>query len=142
MKILRVTNQSMMDETYKVRFDVFVHEQHVPKELELDEYDDQAIHVIALNEQDEVVGCGRLILNASSAKIGRVAVRKEYRKLHFGKAICEELIRIAQSENIQKITLGAQLSAVEFYKKLGFTEYGTVYMDANIKHIHMVYSGV
>ncbi len=140
MKILRVTSQSMMDEAYKVRFDVFVHEQHVPQELELDEYDDQAIHVIALNEQDETVGCGRLILHAPTAKIGRVAVKKDYRKQHYGKAICEELIRIAQTENIQTITLGAQLTAVEFYKKLGFTEYGTTYMDANIEHIHMVYS--
>jgi predicted GNAT family N-acyltransferase len=139
VKVYRVTNKEMMDEAFKIRVEVFVMEQNVPLELEMDEYDDSAIHVVVLNDNADVVGCGRLIIHNSVAKIGRVAIKKEYRKNNYGKAICEELIKIAMQENAEEITLGAQLAAVGFYKKIGFLEYGDIFLDANIDHINMEY---
>ena len=80
---------------------------------------------------------GRLVIKDAIAKIGRVAVKKSYRGKGYGKKLCLELIDIARKSGINDIRLNSQLDAVEFYKKLGFKEYGDVFMEANIKHIAM-----
>jgi len=138
MKILQAKTQDMIQKAYKLRFEVFVEEQNVPPELESDEYDKTAAHVLAIDERSgDCIGCGRLVIKNETAKIGRIAVKKSYRRKGYGKKICLKLIDMAQKVNVKDITLDAQLQVVGFYKKLGFKEYGNIFIEANIKHIAM-----
>ena len=135
--IKRVENASELGLAYYIRFKVFVDEQNVPPELELDEHDEAAVHMLAL-ENETPVGCGRLVFFEGYARIGRVAVLKEYRGRGFAKMICEALIDIARNEGVSKIVLDSQCSAEGLYRKLGFAPEGEVFDDAGIDHIRMV----
>lgn len=138
MKILQAKTQDMIQKAYKLRFEVFVEEQNIPQELESDEYDKTATHVLAIDERSgDCIGCGRLVIKNETAKIGRIAIKKSYRRKGYGKKICLKLIDIAQKVNVKDITLDAQLQVVGFYKKLGFKEYGNIFIEADIKHIAM-----
>ena len=135
--IKRVQNASEFEAAYSIRFKVFVEEQSVPVELELDEYDQTAIHLLAL-EDGQAVGCGRLVFFEEYAKIGRVAVLKENRGNGYAKMICEELVNIARERGATKVILDSQCSAEGFYRRLGFASEGEIFDDAGIDHIHMV----
>ncbi len=138
IKILQAKTQDMIQKAHKLRFEVFVEEQNVPPELESDEYDKTATHVIAINEETgDCIGCGRLVIKNGTAKIGRVAVKKSYRKKGCGKRICLKLIDIAREVNVKDIIVNSQLRVAGFYKKLGFKEYGNIFLEANIEHISM-----
>jgi len=125
-----------MEHAYKIRMDVFVKEQKVPEEIELDEFDKTADHVVAYRN-GEPVGCGRVFLKDGCAKIGRVAVLPQERKKGTGKLICEELISIAKEKGINKFVLDAQVTAIGFYRKLGFSVVSEVFMEAGIEHVRM-----
>ncbi len=138
VKIIQAENQDMFRKLYRLRFEVFVKEQKVPPELESDEYDKKAYHVLAVEEKSgECIACGRVIIEDNKARIGRIAVRKDYRKKGYGKKVCLKLIGIAQKYNVKEIRLDAQLQVMGFYKKLGFKEYGNVFLEANMEHIAM-----
>ena len=126
---------------YGIRFKVFVDEQKVPPELELDEYDQTATHLLAL-EDGVPVGCGRLVYFEAAgdtyAQIGRVAVLKDKRGAGYGKLLCRELVNIARRRGFGKVVLYSQCSAEGFYHSLGFTPQGEVFEDAGIDHICMV----
>ena len=78
IEIIRVKNEEEMKLVREIRMEVFVGEQGVPVEIEMDSLDNEAIHVLAY-EGGEPAGCGRLLLKGNTAKIGRVAVRKKFR---------------------------------------------------------------
>ena len=99
-----------------IRFKVFVDEQNVPEELEIDGLDDEAKHVLAYLD-DEPIGTGRILIDGH---IGRVAVLKKYRGLGIGKSIMKELIDWAQKNNLEKLWLSSQWHAHSFYLDLGF----------------------
>ncbi len=116
-----------------IREAVFINEQHVPRELEFDGLDDTAVHVLAhVNEQP--AGTGRVL---DDGHIGRIAILKAFRGQGLGARVVLALIDEAARGGCQRVYLGAQLQAVEFYQKLGFTPYGEEFMDAGIPHIHM-----
>jgi len=135
--VKRIETDADFDLAYSIRLEVFVKEQKVPVEIELDEYDKVATHVLAL-ENGTPVGCGRVVFFDEYAKIGRVAVLLSKRKSGVGKMVCEELIKIAREQNAKKVILHAQCVATEFYEKLGFTAEGEIFDDAGIDHISMV----
>lgn len=119
-----------------IRVKVFVIEQHVPEELEWDEYDESAWHVVAkLNEQ--VVGTGRLILDQSKAKIGRMAVDKNCRGKGVGSEILRALINLGKEKGAQEFILHAQTHAITFYAREGFEPYGPIFDEAGIPHVEM-----
>ena len=119
-----------------IRVKVFVIEQHVPEELEWDEYDESAWHAIAkLNEQ--VVGTGRLILDQSKAKIGRMAVDKNCRCKGVGSEILRALINLGKEKGAQEFILHAQTHAITFYAREGFEPYGPIFDEAGILHVEM-----
>lgn len=135
--VKRETNQSALNEAYSIRNTVFVDEQGVPKEIEFDGNDDKAIHVIAYKD-NKAVGCARMLQTDKGAKIGRVAVLKEYRKQGIGEKICNTLIDIAKEMDIYYVYLHAQVSAVQFYEKIGFSQVGEGFYEADILHYKMV----
>jgi len=114
-----------------IRRQVFINEQQVPEELEWDEFDQTAQHVVALIEGNKAVATGRI---KADGHIGRMAVLKEYRQQGIGSAILLVLLDKAQQQNLKRVYLHAQVSAVTFYEKHGFTVQGKEFMDAGIAH--------
>jgi len=123
---------------YAVRQEVFIREQGVPEDMELDEYDPGAVHVLAyLNAQ--CIATARLVrLDAKSAQIGRMAVLVELRGQGIGTAMLKKLLELAMSEGISSLILHSQVSAVSFYEKLGFKADGPSYQEAGISHRNMI----
>ncbi len=121
------------DEISFVRYEVFVNEQNVPAELELEEADKRYIHILALDGKNPVA-TARLTLDGH---IGRVAVLKKYRKYGIGKQLMLQLEETASEMGFDEIKIDAQCHAVHFYRKLGYDAYGEVFLDAGIDHIHM-----
>ena len=73
----KVATRDEMYQVYGIRREVFIEEQGVPEEVEMDGRDDEAVHVLASVDGEAPAGCGRLMFSGSEAKIGRVAVREE-----------------------------------------------------------------
>nr|WP_232505400.1 GNAT family N-acetyltransferase [Erysipelothrix larvae] len=123
-----------------VRKEVFVIEQQVDETLEYDEYDDIArddvIHLAAI-QNESVLGTLRLISKGKTLKVGRVAVLKSSRGLHIGAKLMDAADRYARNSGYDTLELDAQLYAIPFYEKQGFTTHGGVFLDANIEHKKM-----
>ena len=135
----RVTAPSDRAAAYALRKEVFVREQRVPEEIELDELDDAADHVVAVDDAGRVVATGRLVvLDARTGKIGRMAVTRSVRGLGAGAAGLATLERIAREERrLADIVLHAQLSAKGFYDRAGYLPEGGVFQEAGIEHVAM-----
>lgn len=139
VEIFRVKTDREMQIAHDIRTEVFVGEQGVPAELEMDGLDGEAVHVLAFVD-GMPAGCARMLLAGEEAKIGRVAVKKNMRRYGIGTGLCKLLISIAKDNGVRKIHIGSQLTAVDFYLTLGFEKQGDVYMEAGIAHIKMLKS--
>jgi len=141
MKVILATEQKHFADAFKIRTNVFIGEQQVPVHEEIDEYDGY-VPIFVAYENDKATGTARVIMKENQiAKIGRVAVVKEARKKGIGKQLMLEAIKyISNKTDAQEIRLDAQLTAVEFYKSLGFISHGEIFKDAGIDHIAMTYS--
>lgn len=136
MKLVKAITQSDLFEIVKIRTVVFVNEQNIDPLLEFDDEDNTCIHYL-LTYNNKAVGCARIIKHDSYWQIGRIAVLKNKRHLHFGSFILEELEKIAKKENVHKLKLGAQVRAIPFYEKNGYCVCGDEYLDADIPHRYM-----
>jgi len=113
-----------------IRFAVFVEEQGVPREIELDEQDPHCVHAVVF--QDEVpVATERLL---PDGHIGRMAVLKEWRGRGIGSFLLKNLVQKARKRGDKNVALSAQVHAVKFYKAHGFVEQGGEYLEAGILH--------
>lgn len=117
-----------------VREEVFIKEQKVPAEIEIDSVDPVCLHVVVYNDTDDAIGTGRLLPNNH---IGRIAVLKAYRGQHIGAMILEKLIRAAKKREVEFVELNAQVQAKGFYEKFGFEAIGSEFKEAGIPHIAM-----
>lgn len=127
---------SLSEEARYIRTEVFMREQGFINEF--DEQDDKVLHVV-LFVGDKPVATGRLLPGKDNTTfvIGRVAVLKQYRKLHLGDRIINSLEEEAKKLGGISIELSAQCSAQGFYEKLGYNASGEVYLDEFCEHIHM-----
>ncbi len=136
--LIRTSYQESEASIFSIRNQVFVIEQAVPLEIEIDEFDSAARHVLAyLNHTDGhriPVGTGRI---TADGKIGRMAVLKNFRGQGAGAAILEGLVQIAFEEGLDRVCLSAQCQAIPFYERFGFVADGPVYQDAGIDHRQM-----
>lgn len=117
-----------------VRYRVFVIEQHVPEEIEVDEYDARVIHAIASDSEGNPIGTGRL---SEDGRIGRIAVLREWRGKNVGSEIMQALIERARSERMSSLYLHGQTQSLPFYEKLGFVASGPEFFEAGIPHREM-----
>lgn len=117
-----------------IRRKVFIVEQHVPEELEWDEFDSTANHILAFNSENLPIATGRI---KKDGHIGRMAVLKKYRQKGVGSTVLLGLIDIAKQQNLDGIFLHAQVEAVPFYLKHGFNCEGDEFLDAGIAHKSM-----
>lgn len=127
-------NPDDRDACLAVREQVFVVEQHVPREDEEDEFDAGARHVLARDTDGRAIGTGRL---SGQAMIGRMAVLSEWRGRQVGAAILTTLLDHARALGYPVVEMHAQSSAVPFYEKYGFAKYGDEFEECGIRHFHM-----
>jgi predicted GNAT family N-acyltransferase len=114
-----------------VRLKVFVEEQGIAPELELDERDATAVHAVAFDAAGQPVATGRLL---PDAHIGRMAVLADVRGQGVGAAILRALTAMAATRGDREVRLHAQRSAIGFYLREGFIAEGEEYMEAGIPH--------
>ena len=120
-----------------LRLEVFVDEQGVPADEELDSDDDVAVHAVAV-QGGVVVGTGRLVLvSALEARVGRMAVRATVRREGVGSAVLRFLEAEARSRGVARIVLHAQTYVRSFYDKHGYVAEGGPFTEAGIEHISM-----
>lgn len=117
-----------------IRFEVFVDEQQVDPDIELDDLDAVCLHAIADDACGVAVGTGRLL---PDGHIGRMAVRKCARGSGIGSALLQALMQEAKVRGNADVVLSAQTHAAPFYARHGFLPEGGVYPDAGIDHILM-----
>ena len=125
------------DEIVALRLRVYVDEQAVPLEEELDTLDHHAIHWAAL-EGEVVVATARLVLSTGDAKFGRLAVDRGWRRGGIGTRLLEAAIDRAQEAGAPRVILDAQTRVTALYEGLGFRQVGGVFLDAGIDHIRMI----
>jgi len=117
-----------------IRTEVFVVEQRVPPEEEMDELDRDAVHVLAWVDGTPVA-TGRLILGADAhAKIGRMAVLRPHRRRGVGSAVLRKLMELAKERGVREVSLAGQLHAIPFYERFGFVARGDIFVEAGIEH--------
>jgi predicted GNAT family N-acyltransferase len=114
-----------------IRFAVFVGEQKVPADIELDDMDGKSLHAIAYDETGKPVGTGRLL---PEGHIGRMAVVKEWRRRGVGADLLDALVTEARRRGLREVKLSAQVHASAFYLAHGFVAEGKVYDEVGILH--------
>lgn len=117
-----------------IRHEVFVDEQRVPAEEELDDQDAVCVHAVAYDSDGMPVGTGRLLPHGH---IGRMAVRRVQRGKGIGSLLLRRLVDEARQRGHRYVMLAAQLHAQQFYAAHGFVAEGPVFLDAGIDHINM-----
>jgi predicted GNAT family N-acyltransferase len=147
--LVRLASEQDMAAVYALRHEVFVVGQAVPEELERDELDAAADHVVALRD-GVIVGTGRLVdgridveghLEARSpgaiGTIGRMAVSVSARGTGTGRALLDRLVERAGERGLPAVELHAQVHARGFYERAGFSAFDDVYLEAGIEHVGM-----
>ncbi len=131
-----VLNACEAEDAFALRHEVFVTEQQVPPEIEIDEEDPHAWHILAI-QGDEAVGCARVIIHGTDAHIGRLAVKRTCRGQGIGAEICRFIISYCREQGCTYLWLHSQTHAIAFYKKLGFAPEGDVFYEAGMPHVRM-----
>lgn len=119
-----------------LREEVFCGEQGVSLADELDGLDDEALHIVAL-EDGALVGTCRLVTEGATVKLGRMAVARPARGRGLAAALLAEANARARDLGAERIALAAQLVAQSIYERAGYTPYGDVFLDAGIEHVMM-----
>jgi predicted GNAT family N-acyltransferase len=117
-----------------IRHAVFVEEQHVPAESEIDAWDPRCVHALACDAAGTAVGTGRLL---PDGHIGRMAVLREARHLGVGSALLIALMDEARRRGHANAVLSAQTHAIAFYRRHGYTVVSGEYLDCGIPHVDM-----
>jgi predicted GNAT family N-acyltransferase len=137
MHVAVVENDQQLKEAFDIRTQVFVHEQNVPMEEEIDEFEDVSTHFV-LYDGEKAIGAGRLRIVDGIGKVERICVLAPHRKGGSGKLIMEAIEAFAKEKGISKLKLHGQTQAEGFYKKLGYETVSDVFIEAGIPHVVML----
>jgi predicted GNAT family N-acyltransferase len=135
--IRRVRDRDLLAAALSLREEVFVAEQNVPLEADLDGLDAEAIQLVAVGPGGEVVGTCRIVMEHAEARFGRLCVRRSAR----GRGIAQSLLRAAEAEargaGASSMALHAQTGALELYRRAGYTATGAPFDEEGIEHQRM-----
>ncbi len=138
------TYQDDLKEIFEIRREVFIQEQHKTDQEEFDDFDKDAVFCVLYeessdNQEERPVATGRLnLLEDGRYKIGRIAVKKEFRGKQYGDMLVKMLVNKAFISGAKEVYVGAQVQAKGFYETIGFKQIGEEYIEAGIPHIEMV----
>lgn len=137
MKVSIINSDETLQTAFDIRKKVFVEEQQVPMEIEIDEHEDEAIHFIC-SDGEEYVGASRLRFVDDYGKLERICVLQEARGKNFGKYLIAAMEEEIMRQNIKEARLNAQTRAVTLYESVGYEVVSGEFMDANIPHVEMM----
>lgn len=137
MNVKVCENENEIQDAFSVRRTVFIDEQNVPEEEEIDQFEDDATHFVSYHEGTPVAA-GRFRVVDSYGKVERICVLKEARKTGSGKAIMSEIEAYAFKNGLHKLKLNAQTHAIPFYASLGYEVVSEEFLDAGIPHKTMI----
>jgi predicted GNAT family N-acyltransferase len=133
VRVIQVTKEQQLQDAFSVRKSVFVEEQQVPLEEEIDEFESSAAHFV-LYDGELAVGAGRFRVLDGIGKVERICVLSSHRKGGSGKALMTAIEDFAKEQNIHELKLNAQTHAIPFYNKLGYEVVSEEFLDAGIPH--------
>ncbi|GAA0444867.1 GNAT family N-acetyltransferase [Virgibacillus sp. AGTR] len=137
MNIKVVTSQEEIEQAFYVRTVVFVDEQNVPPEEELDAHDESSTHFVVYDD-DKPIAASRLRFVDSYGKLERICVLKTYRGKAIGKQLIQAMEAVILEKGYHKAKLNGQTHAEKFYQRLGYKTISGEFMDAGIPHVTMV----
>ncbi|WP_299702085.1 GNAT family N-acetyltransferase [uncultured Pontibacter sp.] len=141
IQVFRAVNEQDVNTAFRIREQVFVLEQQVPRDAENDVFESTASHYVATCEG---VPCGaaRWRVTDQGIKLERFAVLQDYRNRNVGAELLKLVLEDVQAKHAgSKVYLNAQLPAVNFYKRHGFVAEGDMFTECDIQHFKMVYKG-
>jgi predicted GNAT family N-acyltransferase len=121
---------------FRLREEIFIRGQRVPRGIEMDGREGEARHFLAYY-RGRLAGCARIRFMGKRAKLERIAVLSRYRKLGLGKAMTAHMVRYAKRMGAKEALMNAQCHAGNFYEKCGFKPRGEVFIEAGMKHRKM-----
>ncbi|ESU32681.1 hypothetical protein G3A_10080 [Bacillus sp. 17376] len=134
MEVKIVNNEQELADAFKVRKTVFIYEQNVPEEEEIDRFESDSVHFVLYDDNRKAAGAGRFRVLDGIGKVERICVLKEKRKTGAGVAVMNKIEEYAKSRGISTLKLNAQTHAIPFYSKLGYETVSEEFMDAGIPH--------
>lgn len=138
---IAVQNNEQLEMCLNLRREVFVKEQAVPEELEVDEWDvpeANCRHILILTDGVAVATARLIRYDAETAKMQRVAVRNSVRGQGYGRIVMEALEEQARELGFSYSVLDAQVTARPFYERLGYEAVSEeLFYDAGILHVRM-----
>ncbi|MCP1564729.1 putative GNAT family N-acyltransferase [Bacillus velezensis] len=138
MESIIAKTEKQLNDAFFVRKEVFVKEQHVPEEEEIDQFEDTSEHIV-IYDGGQPVGAGRWRLKDGNGKLERICVMKSHRSLGVGAIIMQALEKAAAAKGADSFILHAQTQAVPFYEKQGYrVTSGEEFLDAGIPHLEMI----
>ncbi|KKK37002.1 acetyltransferase [Mesobacillus campisalis] len=137
MEVKLVQNEKELADAFSVRKTVFVGEQNVPVEEEIDHHEEESAHFV-LYVNGEPSGAGRFRVVDGYGKVERICVLQQQRGTGAGMAIMEKIEDYAREKGMEKLKLNAQTHAIPFYGKLGYEVISEEFLDAGIPHKTMV----
>ena len=144
IKVVPVKNQGDFAAALAIREVVFIEEQQVPREIERDDEDPTAYHLLA-QVGGHAIGTGRLVElrepppgeKGRWGQIGRMAVLVSHRRHKVGSKILSHLENVARTRGLDGVVLHAQVYAHGFYKALGYEDASPIFDEAGIPHVEM-----
>jgi len=136
IKVHLATTKQELQQVREIRKKVFIVEQNVPEDVEIDQYENSSHHIIALLD-DKFIGTARWRKTENGMKLERFAVLKEKRGLGIGKELVRFILKQIKKESV--IYLHAQDHVISFYKKLGFYSVGDHFYEGGISHQKMIW---
>ncbi|MEC1384458.1 GNAT family N-acetyltransferase [Bacillus velezensis] len=138
MESIIAKTEKQLNDAFFIRKEVFVKEQHVPEEEEIDQFEDTSEHIV-IYDGGQPVGAGRWRLKDGHGKLERICVMKSHRSLGVGAIIMQALEKAAAAKGADSFILHAQTQAVPFYEKQGYrVTSGEEFLDARIPHLEMI----
>lgn len=131
------TTSQIYKDALSIRKIVFINEQNVPLELEIDDLEDKCDYIVCYIDSHPVA-TARLYMTSNYAKVQRVAVLQANRGLKIGIKLMLEVEKNAKQKGVQQLKLGAQEYAIPFYNKLNYQVCSSRYLDAGIWHKDMI----
>lgn len=121
-----------------IREEVFIAEQGVPRQREIDQDEGNTIHFVLYDDTDKPQATVRLLAAENKMKVQRMAVLKPARKSGYGRILMSKAEDYARKHHFTQLVLGAQMTARDFYQRLGYHSQGDIFIDAGMEHILMV----